>query len=348
MSKIEFGDLTYICETPFKLNNGINIQSKQDKPQNIYKYYYPNENNFNAVANNNLFCSHPFHFNDLTDSTPLSYDFKDLTYEDFKNYYGDLVDKNQLELIYEQDKLNLFRSYCNQYDSELNKMLGFISLTKNEMNNLMWGHYSSDSGFKVKFNTQKLINSINKQNEQNCLFFPIKYIQNKLHIDTNKYGTYFPLLVDISTKVNDWIYENEWRIVITKPAMSVPESLVSLKEDYVGKNNRFVSYGVDSIEEIVLGFHFFNGKNFSNQIFKTSDEFQIDAKSQDVTNFLKFISNNKKIIIRKAGVKVDLEQNRLIPNTKSLKRSLEKIEIKHISVFNFSVFRVNRNEVDEF
>lgn len=347
MKKIEFGDLTYICETPFKLNNGISIQSKQDKPENIYKYYFPNKKNFNAVANNNLFCSHPFHFNDLTDSTPLSYDFKDLTYEKFKNYYKDLVDENQLLLMYEEDKLNLFRSYCNHYYSELNSMLGFISLTKNEMNNLMWGHYSSDSGFKVKFNTQKLIKSINKKNEQNCLFFPIKYIKNKLHIDTNKYGKNFILLVDISTKVNDWIYENEWRIVITKPAMSVPESLVSLQEDYKGENNRFASYGADSIEEIVLGFHFFNGKNFSNQIFKTRDEFQIDAKSQDVTNLLKFICNNN-IIIRKAGLKVDSEENILIPHTKSLKRSLEKIEIKHISNFTFSIFRVNRNEVEEF
>ncbi len=349
MGKIEFGDLTYVCETPFKLNNGISIESKEDKPKNLYKYYSPNENNFNAVSNNNLFCSHPFHFNDLTDSTPLSYDFKDLTYEEFKKHYEvDLVDENQLLIMYEEGKLNLFRSYCNHYYSELNSMLGFISLTKNEMNNLMWGHYSGDSGFKVKFNTQKLIKSINEKNEQNCLFFPIKYIKNKLHIDTSKYGTYFPLLVDISTKVNDWIYENEWRIVITKSAMSVPESLVSLKEDYKGENNRFASYDADSIEEIVLGFHFFNGKNFTNQIFKTSDEFLIDTKSQDVTNLLKFMCNNKNIIVRKAGLKVDSEENRLIPNTKSLKRSLERIEIKHISHFTFSVLRVNRNEVEEF
>lgn len=349
MSKLKFGDLTYVCKNPFKLNNGINIESKEDKPENLYKYYSPNENNFNAVANNNLFCSHPFHFNDLTDSTPLSYDFKNLTYEDFENYYdGLLLDKNLLLLIYEDDKLNLFRSHCNHYYSELNSMLGFISLTKNEMNNLMWGHYSGDSGFKIKFNTEKLIRSINEKNDQNCLFFPIKYIENKLHIDTSKYGTYFPLLVDISTKVNDWEYENEWRIVVDKSDMSVPESLVSLRDDYKGENNRFVSYDADSIEEIVLGFHFFNGKNFANQKIITTEEFRIDAKSQDVTNLLKFICNNKKIIIRKAGIKVGSEENTLIPNTKHLKRSLEGIEIKHISHFTFSVLRLNRNEVQEF
>lgn len=348
MGKIEFGDLTYICETPFKLNNGISIKSKQDKPENIYKYYFPNDNNFNAVANNNLFCSHPFHFNDLTDSTPLSYDFKDLTYEEFKNYYKDLVDENQLQLMYEKDKLNLFRSYCNHYFSELTSKIGIVSLTKNKMNNLMWGHYSTDSGFNVKFSTQKLVASINVKNEQNCLFFPIKYIKDKLHIDTSKYGIDFLFLVDISTKVNDWKYENEWRIVITKVGMSVPNSLVKVEEDYNGINNRFASYSTDSIEEIVLGFNFFNGKNFSNQIFKTTEEFQIDAKNQDVTNFLKLISNNKSIIIRKAGVKVDSEEKILIPNTKSLRRSLEKIEIKHISHYTFSVVRVNRNEVEEF
>ncbi|TRX02057.1 DUF2971 domain-containing protein [Flavobacterium gawalongense] len=348
MAKIELGDWQYIEETPFKWNNGIRIEFKENIPEYLYKYYPSNENSFNAISNNNFFCSHPFHFNDLTDSTPLSYNFKDLCLEDFKNYYEDLVDENQLLLMYEEDKLNLFRSYCNHYYSELNSMLGFISLTKNKMNNLMWGHYSSDSGFKVKFNTPKLVESINKNNEQNCLFFPINYIENKLHIDTSEYGNRLPLLVDISTKVNDWKYENEWRFIITKSAMSVPESLVSLKEDYKGENNRFASYDADSIEEIVLGFNFFNGKNFSNKVLKTSDEYRIDAKSQDVTSLLKFICNNKNIIIRQAGLKIDSEENILIPNTNSLRRSLERIEIKHISHFTFSVFRVNRNEIEEF
>jgi hypothetical protein len=350
MAKIKFGDWSYIHEfpeLPFKWEN-IRIEFKEDAPKALYKYYSSNENNFNAISNTNLFCSHPFHFNDLTDSTPLSYNFKDLTFEEYKNYYGDLVDENLLLMSYEEDKLNLFRNYCNHYYSELNSYFGFLSLSKNEMNNLMWGHYSGDSGFKVKFNTEKLLESIKKKNNQNILFFPIKYIKNKLHIDTNHYGSYFPLLIDISTKVKDWAYEKEWRIVITKTAMSVPNSLVSVEEDYKGKNNRFASYDSDSIEEIVLGFNFFNGKNFSNKILKTSDEYTIDAKSQDVTNFLKFISNNEKIITRKAGLKIDSEENILIPNTNSLKRSLEKIQIKHISHYTFSILRVNRNEVEEF
>ncbi len=347
MAKIEFGDWSYVDETPIKWEK-LQIEFKKEIPKNVYKYYSSNENNFSAIANNNLFCSHPFHFNDLTDSTPLSYNFKNVTFKEFKDYYGDLVNENQLKIMYEEDKLNSFRNYCNDYYSELTSHLGIISLTENEMNNLMWGHYSSDSGFKIKFTTEKLIESINKDNEQNILLFPIKYIKNKLHIDISIYGKNLPLLVDISTKVKDWDYENEWRIVITKTAMSVPNSLVSVKEDYNGKNNRFVSFDVISIEEIVLGFNFFNGKNFTNKISKTSDEFQIDSKSQDATNFLKFICNNRKITIRIAGLKVTAEENILIPNTNSLKRTLERIEIKHILHYTFSILRVNSNEVEEF
>ena len=81
------------------------------------------------------------------------------------------------------------------------------------------------------------------------------------------------------------------------------------------------------------------------------------ANSSGKSNLIKAMSTMRRIVsvsythldvYKRQGLKVDSEENRLIPNTKSLKRSLERIEIKHISHFTFSVLRVNRNEVEEF
>jgi hypothetical protein len=352
MNKIKYGDWNYIAELPLKFNNGLKIEFKEEIPNDLYKYYSSSERNFNSIINNTFFCTHPFQFNDLTDSTPLSYDFKDLTFEEYKKIYEELItDKliteEQLLIMYENDKLNNFINYCNFYFSLLTQKTGFICLTQNEMHNLMWAHYAGDSGFKVKFNTKKFIDSINKINNQDCLLFPINYVKHKLHIEANKYGIYLPFLVDISTKVYDWKYENEWRILITKNDMLIPKSLISTEEDYHGKDNRFVEYNPECIEEIVLGFNFFNGKHFAQPKTKINNEITIETKTIEVKNFLKFICDKLNGKVLKAGILVDDEEPSF-PNTKTLKRSVEELKIVHISENIFSILRNNKENIMKY
>lgn len=347
MTKLKFNNLTYVSETPFQWNKGIRIEFEEEIPIELYKYYSSSENNLKAFSNNKFFCSHPYHFNDIIDSTPLSYDFNTLTFEEYKIIFEDLVEESKLHSMYANEKIIGFREYRNIYYSLVTQKLGFVCLTKNKMNNLMWGHYSSDTGFKIKFNTKKLIDSINFTNKQNCLLFPVNYVKYKQHIDTSKYGLYFPLLVDISTKVKDWGYEKEWRIIVTKNDMNVPKSLVSLEEDYIGIDDRFATYSPKSIEEIVLGFNFFNGKNFTNLVPISIDEFTIEAKKTEFSDFLKFICNNMNGNVLKSGLLVDVKEI-LFEGAKPLKRSLEKLEIKHISGNIFSILRNDRDNVIKF
>jgi hypothetical protein len=347
MKKLKFNNLTYVAETPFQWNKGIRIEFEEEIPTELYKYYSSSENNLKAFANNNFFCSHPYHFNDILDSTPLSYDFKTLTFEEYKIIFKDFVEDDKLRSMYENEKMIGFRGYRNFYYSLITQKLGFVCLTKNKMHNLMWGHYASDTGFKIKFNTQILIESLNTTNKQNCLLFPVNYVKYKQHIDTSKYGLNFPLLVDISTKVKDWEYEKEWRIIITKNDMNVPKSLISLEEDYDGTNDRFANYSPKSIEEIVLGFNFFNGKNFTNLVQISIDEITIEAKKAEFSDFLKFICNNMNGNVLKSGLLVD-EKEILFEGAKPLKRSLEKLEIKHILDNVFSILRNERDNIIKF
>ncbi len=337
----------YISEEPLIFGKGLRIEFNEEEPIELYKYYSCSANNFKAIANCHFYCSHPYQFNDLTDSTSLSYDFSSLTFENYRVLFQDLVTVEKLLSMYELDKKTNFNDYRNMFYSLITQKLGIVSLTTNEMSNLMWGHYSDDTGYKVKFDKQKLIQSINENLGDDCMFFPINYINNKLHIDTGKYGNTLPLLIDISTKMKDWRYENEWRIVISKNDMSVPRSIVSLHEDHLGKDDRYLKYNSNAIVEIVLGFHFFNGKNFTNRVPKSTDEYFIDAKNQDLTDFLLFICEKLNCNISKAGLLVD-EEDKTYNGTKPLKRSIEKLSIKHISGNTFSIQRNNRESVMKF
>lgn len=344
MSKLKYGNLTYISENPLEFGKGLRIEFKGKYPTELYKYYSASSNNFNAVKENLFYCSHPYHFNDLTDSTQLSYNFKNLSYENYKVLFLNLEEDSKILSMYNEDKKHNFSNYRNIFYSLITQKLGVICLTSNEMNNLMWGHYSGDSGFKIKFETKKLLESINSENNQNCMFFPINYIKNKLHISTEFYGNTIPLLVDISTKVMDWKYENEWRIVVSKNDLSVPKSLVSLFEDYLGNDDRYIKYNSTDIKEIVLGFNFFNGKNFENLVYKSKNEYSIDAKSNDLVEFLKFICNSMNGEVLKAGLLVD-DQQITFKGTESLKRSTEKLKISHVSKNTFVINRNNRESV---
>lgn len=347
MNKIKYGDWNYIAELPLKFNNGLKIEFKEEIPNDLYKYYSSSERNFKSIINSTFFCTHPFQFNDLTDSTQFSYNFRNLTFDDYKKLYEAFIEEKELLIMYEKDKSNNFINYCNFYYSLITQKTGFICLTKNEMHNLMWAHYAGDSGFKVKFNTKKIINSINEINNQKCLLFPINYVKHKLHIEANKYGIYLPFLIDISTKVYDWKYENEWRILITKNDMLIPKSLISLEDDYQGKDDRFVEYNPECIEEIVLGFNFFNGKYFAKHKTEINNEITIETKSKEVSDFLKFICNKLDGKVLKAGILVDDEEHSF-PNTKTLKRSVEELKILHISENVFSILRNNRENIMKY
>jgi len=348
MTQLKFGKLTYISETPYEFNKGIRIEYGEEIPLELHKFYYPNKNSLSAVSNCQFYCSHPFQFNDLTDSNPLSFNFKDLKFENYVPYFQNIVDEEELKKMYEEDKKIGFPNFRNIFFSLLTQKLGTICLTPNEMNDLMWGHYASDSGFRIKYDSKKLIDSINKINDQDCLVFPINYIDNKLNVDVNIYGFHIPLLLDFSTKVKHWEYENEWRIIISKNDMSVPHSQITpYVQDYNGKDDRLVSYDKESILEIVLGMNFFNGKKVSTIEYISNTEKMITVEDKDLIDFLSFISTNFEDKIVHAGIFFD-DAESIYKGTIPMKRSIEKIKIHQVEHNKFMLIRVNPGYLRKF
>ncbi|MFP5437286.1 MAG: DUF2971 domain-containing protein [Bacteroidia bacterium] len=339
---LSFNNFTYIAEHPFEFGKNVRIEFEKDIPDSLYKYYSPNNYNFTAIANNEFYCSHPFQFNDLTDCTPYSYDFSDINFEDFKTIYINLskLKIEEIEEMYHRDKAAGFKEYRTQFYMMLTQHLGILCLSENEMHNLMWGYYASDAGFKIKFKTDALLESINDVNGQNVLFFPINYIDNKLHIDINKYGSWLPILLEISTKVKHWQHEHEWRIVMFKNDMDVPNSLITPSiPDYNGKDNRFIKYNPEAVEEIVFGMNFFNGKIVKKSTFVSNTEIHITVEDFDVCNFLDFVALKLVDKVYHCGIFTDRE-NLIFDGAAMIESSIEKIIFTKLAE---NLYSINRN-----
>lgn len=347
--KLKYGKLEYSAKPPFKFNEGLRVEYMGNIPNSFYKYYSPSSYNFSAVSQSELYCAHPYEFNDLTDSNPLTFDYSNLTYENYqKIYLGLQIEEEELLSMYNSDKANNFNEYRIHMYSLISRKIGIVSFSEKEMHNLMWGYYASDSGFKVKFNVQVLVDSINGLNEQSCLLFPINYIDYKLHIDVMKYNLQIPLLVDISTKVKDWEHEKEWRIVIEKPDMKIPNSKITpIEPDYEGKDSRLIRYDTDCIEEIVFGMNFFNGKIVEKVEFQSQNKNIFYIKNEECLQFLVMVSQKLEHKTFAAGIFTDYDDS-FNDQTAPMKRSLEKIYIQHIDGNKFSIERIEPGYLKKF
>ena len=348
MAKLQFGKLTYISEKPFEFNQGLRIEYEEGIPESFNKYYYPSKYSIDALNNSQFYFSHPYQFNDLTDSNPLSFNYENLQFKDFAPFFNEKLNVDEIKNLYRQDKETGFQYFRMLFFSLWTQKIGVLCLTTNEMHNLMWGHYSTDSGFKIKYNAKKLIESINIKNSMDCMLFPINYIKEKLQVDTNKYGFHLPLLLDFSTKVHDWEYENEWRVVMTKNDMNVPNSLITpWQKDYNGRDDRLVEYDIESIEEIVLGMNFFNGNNTENIDNVSPTENILTIKDGSLIEFMKILSSTLDDKVMKAGVFIDAKES-TYEGTAPMKRSLEKIKIKVIQENQFLIERTNPGYLRKF
>ena len=258
MSTLNYNDFTYITNNPNDFINGMDIKFNEAIPTHLYKYYSQQPRNLEAVYKGQLYFSHPYHFNDITDSTVHSFDFSGLTFDKYQRLNKKLFNKTDLKEMYRQDKKSGFQQFRLFFYSLLTQKIGICCLTSKEMDNLMWGHYATDSGFKIKFDKNTLISSLNKKNEKECKLFPINYVPQKLQVNVQKYGGIgIPLLLDLSTKVESWRYEKEWRLVMTKDDMCIPNSIKTPNlKNHIGKQDRFFKYEEASISEVVLGMNF--------------------------------------------------------------------------------------------
>lgn len=271
------------------------VEFPLELPESLFKYYNNNCNSRNALQNNYLFCSHPYHLNDSMDCSNMLWDFSNLNkkrFDDFCDFYKDSLFLNDV-ISYEEDKQRDFDFIKTAFWNFVTDKAGIISLSENPLHTLMWSHYASEKGFMIELDRIKLIGQFKKLNPlvRNYVFMPIQYVETLEMIDffSNNFTTPdVPLLYSINIKKNDWSYEKEWRLVCYSESYGVPNSIVIPKDDIKGVVDRKFYYDNSTLKSLTFGKLFFNGSNLKDFIYP---DIFIIKKGEDL-NFVDFIYEN--------------------------------------------------------
>lgn len=292
--EFEYQGYKYVLE-----GSNHEVYSDKKQPDEIYKYYYPNENSIDALVNQYLYATHPYLFNDSIDSSELLLDYSNITLERYKSFYKQILKpeeyiKYNFDEIFVEDKKNGYASIRTNFHQYFSRQYGIISLTTNPLNILMWSNYSSEKGFMIELDRNCVISNLIKLNRdiKNYCFRPVQYVKELEAIDMFQppFTTPdIPFLYATNVKRAEWEYEDEWRLSVYKTDMGIPFNvLLPGIEDYEGNEERKIYYDKSCIKAIVVGKHFFNGKNCSKQNLDGS--FEISDK--DFLKLLTYLSEN--------------------------------------------------------
>jgi hypothetical protein len=328
-----------------KIEHGIQI------PEYLFKFCSFRNYSIDSLINNYLYASHPYELNDILDSSRLlfftSKPIEFTAYE--KLYFGERkVFKTEEELIrfYEDD----IKNNCGEYLSHLFAMyfdfFGVISLSEKEDNILMWPHYTQEKGFQIKLKSKLLMNSISdmlNSNDRLVGLFPINYAPKIPPIDVFRFRRFdIPLIYSSNVKLDNWDYEKEWRLLLSKPKMGVPFRKLgfsNLENQNFIPENRYIKYGIDAIDSLCLGMNFFSGSDFYIH-WKGEREIEVEPRKEEnhygwYMQFLNFIVETFYGKVYLSGIKYEMDFNG-IPY---LIRTKERVEITKLQESKYLIER---------
>ncbi|WP_298555701.1 DUF2971 domain-containing protein [uncultured Algibacter sp.] len=322
-------------------------------PKKLFKYYSISEYSIDSFINSYLYASHPIELNDVLDCSPfLWYTEHPLDYKLYESLYQDSLSQKDLKELYDNDiKRDRCNTYIGTYWEILSNMYGIISMTGKESHPLMWPHYTKEKGFKIKFDLEKLQNSLKKGAELDGSLmglFPMNYSNELKPIDISPYlQMLVPFFYSATIKDIEWQYEDEWRFIYSKPQMGVPNRKMGLtnnRVDYPGiPGNRKAKYDSNLVEEIMFGFDFFNGEDFFIKWNKAHTKFSISPKKnkKEIIMLLDYICDNLSNKLFYSGVKYEFNDDKKL----QLYRTKEKLKIKKISIQKYELERTNVFEI---
>ncbi|MDX1718820.1 MAG: DUF2971 domain-containing protein [Salegentibacter mishustinae] len=326
MDSFKYGDWNY------KLENGNHeVDSPLEKTDSVFKYYRNTYYSQDAIKNQYLFCSHPYHLNDSMDCSELLWDFSNLSKGLYDKFYKQYEFEDHFEVDFEKEQKNGFQQIKFLFFNLITNNLGIISLTTEPLHTLMWAHYSTEKGFMVELDRKKLFDNLKENNNEinNYAFFPIQYVERLESIDffSEDFGSPdVPFLYSAGIKVNDWCYENEWRFITYSKNYGIPNSILSPLPSVEGSNDRKVYYPKEAIKSITLGKQFFNGNNVEEIL----DSLVFKLKPGDDLDFVNYIIENLSDKIFWCG---EYEKER------NFRRSAERIEFEKLENNIFKVIR---------
>jgi hypothetical protein len=257
-----------------KGNKNIEINIKTEVPKKLYKYYSLSDYSLNGLKNNTLYFSHSHLLNDVMDGNFMLWNFDAF----LKEFHKETNNVHQNETI-----LNELRNLTEKFL----KNRGILSLSDNYNNELLWIHYTNESGYCIEIETQVLKKSLEKNRKKDELyFFPISYgelkqinfnehVEKSIISDNSKtkernIDANLPILYTFAQKDVFWKYENEWRFLLKDlkfNSISFPISIINdAQKEYEDdkKSDGNVEIQKEAITKIILAPLFFNNSRFNN------------------------------------------------------------------------------------
>ncbi|EIW91134.1 PF11185 family protein [Capnocytophaga sp. oral taxon 412 str. F0487] len=314
--------------------NGIVVPEKIIEPKRLFKYYGCENYHYESFMKAYLYASHPYNFNDSIDGSSLLLNFKNIDKEKYNKLWNEVRwegEENNPDNYY-ADNLKGFEHIRQRYYIFKTKRIGLVSLTSSPLNILMWAHYSSEKGFAIELDTQKLKDNIKNLNEDIERFSlkPIQYVKKLEAIDVSAkdfYQTDIPLSYISNIKRDVWKYENEWRLRIYKEAMKVPISNFFPTLKNIEGSNRFTYYPKEAIKAVFLGKYFANGNN-CEAIYDKEIKLKNSCENK---LFIKFINYLSEYFNDRLYLSGELESN------STFGRTLGKIELRKIDDLTFEI-----------
>jgi len=203
----------------------MNLQDKEAKrrwfmkeflpdglPDTLYKFSPINANLYKSLKEGYLWHSSPSTFNDPFDCYKhlLKFEPTDSDIEEFcrRNYQQGEDIPLDLQIAYlQKNPQKLIEAQWRSMDDSINGQ-GICCFAGNFKNTLMWSHYASNhSGICLIFDPHKDISLFMVKVRYTDDFVPRNYYTE------NRIGA----LIMLSTKSNDWSYEEEYRSISRRP-----------------------------------------------------------------------------------------------------------------------------------
>lgn len=245
----------------------------KEYPKSVIKFYPSTWYSFDAFMNSYLYVSHPHSLNDMQDCERYVFDMRGLCGE--TNLFFKLkneITKNRPEFYKHHDLSRISidnprRLYDLQqsiFDSYYSYG-GIISLAIDIFNELMWSHYTKESGFAIEYSPVDLENSVinhpNNKTFNKPIFKPVQYKSKPESIDCSENNIHDINLFAAYQKCAEWSYEQEWRILVTsKQYLGRYNYYADEQEKEFGLRELF--YSIDAIKRIFVGKRFWTRLNF--------------------------------------------------------------------------------------
>jgi Protein of unknown function (DUF2971) len=275
----------------------INISPphKKDKPRYLSKYYSLSENSLEALKKGYLYASHPSELNDPFECFIRLINYDNLTIEECVSLMCPPYRKDEIVDLFNNSKSDLTYLIRESYWPSLYTQLGLISMSSNPLDMKMWSHYSKHVGFQVVFDIKALPPRFKGP-------FPINYRNSFQAIDFMKYDRSISLLYQTNIKSNEWKHEREWRFLVFDSNLYSPINIETQKNP---KPRKF-EYPKSAINEIIIGFRFFEPKNMPDK--NSYSKFKYVADNEEDKNkmiLLDYICDNPNIKTSYLNIKTD-------------------------------------------